>query len=261
LIQKTFDILKMRWPEVMLVVVLQAAITLSANEIAVSLIEESQFNIESVSSELNFFFGLCLMTIWILWLMLYTGFLKTLAVSETQPFRPLDLLREGVPYYWRFLLLGILVMFLVGLSFIGFAFSLGSMIWKTSDWLQMPGWFLVVCEIAATLAFIKLSLFVSARIITCDESVPEALRWHRLYRVGDIEGLPKAIFIGFSAILIISIINSFVPETPVLYYTVAGIQLIINYGVMFFLTAMVVLYIQWQLEAEYQRLNEEEGNE
>ena len=257
MVQKAIDILEVRWPEVMLVVVLHVAMAL--------LIEDVVAASEGMNAQgsmppfwASFLLGMGMVLCGILWQMLYLGFLKTAAVSEGQPQQPMELLRSGRPYFWRILLFQIMLGFAVMLLNAVFLNVLGGLIWQGRSIEDLPVWFAQLCALAGVLIVIKPMLLIPACIIVYDISAFMAFGQMRFYRLGQIDGIFKAIAIGFG-IIVLSVLPSVVmdAEGPQ-RYIVSGLYSAASSLVLLTLAMVAILWVQQQFDVECIKISEEE---
>jgi len=258
MIQKAIDILKVRWPEVMLVVGLHVAMAL--------LIEDVVAASEGMDAQgamppfwATFLLGMGMILCGILWQMLYLGFLKTAAVSEGEPKQPMELLRSGRPYFWRILLFQMMLGFAVMLLNFAFLNVLGGLIWPGRPIEQLPNWFAQICALAGVLIVIKPMLLVPACVIVYDISAFAAFGQMRFYRLGQIDGIFKAILIGFGVIGL-SVLPSVLlgTEGPRRYIS-SGLYSVATSLVLLILAMIAVLWVQQEFNAEMAKVSEEES--
>ncbi len=257
MIQKAIDILKVRWPEVMLVVVLHMAMALLIEDV-VAASENMDARSAMPPFWASFLLGMGMILCGILWQMLYLGFLKTAAVSEGQPQQPMQLLRSGRPYFWRILLFQILLGFAVMLLNAVFLNVLGGLIWQGRPIEDLPVWFAQICALAGMLIVLKPMLLIPACIIVYDISAFVAFGQMRFYRLGQIDGIFKAIAVGFG-IIVLSVLPSVVmdAEGPG-RYIVSGLYSAASSLVMLTLAMVAVLWAQQQFDMECIKTSEEE---
>ena len=257
MIQKAIDILKVRWPEVMLVVVLHVAMVLLVEDVMVA---SENMDAQGAMPPFwaSFLLGMGMILCGILWQMIYLGFLKTAAVSEGESKQPMQLLRTGRPYFWRIVLFQIMLGFVVMLLNGVFLNVLSGLIWQGRPIEDLPIWFAQLCALAGTLIVLKPMLLVPARIIVYDVTAIEAFFQIRLCRLGQIEGLFKAIVIG-SGVIVLSILPSVLltAEGPQ-RYILSGLYSTASSLVLLIWVMITVLWAQQQFDAEYVKVDEDE---
>ena len=258
MIQKAIDILKVRWPEVMLVVVLQAAMMMLAEEV-VTISENAEAQGAMLPIWASFLLGFGIMLFAILWQMIYLGFLKTSAVSGGDPQQPLQLLRSGRPYFWRILFFQIMLGFALMLLNSFLASSFGGLIWKGRPFAELPQWFVQICALVGILIVLKPLLLVPAQMIVYDITVFQAIYRMRFCRISSVDNFFRIIFISFGAIILSTLlVGSLTPKTTA-YYIFSGLHQAAFSFILLTLTLIAVLWIQQQFEAECVKASEEES--
>ena len=257
LIQKAIDILKVRWPEVMLVVVLHVAMVLLIEDV-VAASEGMDARGPSMPFWASFLLGIGMILFGILWQMIYLGFLKTAAVSEGTPQQPMELLRSGRPYFWRILLfqmlLGVVVMLLNG----ALLNILGGLIWQGRPIEDLPIWFAQLCALAGMLVVLKPMLLIPACIIVYDISAFAAFAQMRFYRLVQIDGIFKAIAVGFGIIALSVLPSVLMDSEGPQRYIISGLYIAATSLVLLTLAMVAVLWVQQQFDAECVKTGEEE---
>ncbi|OQY06090.1 MAG: hypothetical protein B6I25_04590 [Planctomycetales bacterium 4572_13] len=258
MIQKAINILRVRWPEVMLVVGLHVAMALLVEDV-VAATEGMDASSAAPPFWASFLLGMGMILCGILWQMIYLGFLKTAAVSEGEPKQPMQLLRTGRPYFWRILLFQMMLGFAVMLLNAVFLNVLGGLIWQGRSIEQLPVWFAQVCALGGMLIVLKPMLLVPACVIVYDISAFVAFGQMRFYRLGQIGGIFKAIIIGFG-IIALSVLPSVLLgiEGPWRYIS-SGLYSAAISLVLLALAMMAVLWVQQQFEVEMAEASEEES--
>lgn len=260
MIPKAIEIFKVRWPEVMLVVVIHAAMMLFSEELMTSdaMDPESSAQVPFLPS---FLLGVGSIVCVVIWQMLYLGFLKTAAVEGVHPQQPKDLVRFGRPYFWKILLFQILLGIVVMILGSVLVAILGGAIWNTQDVAQMPQWFSQVCGLVVIILMIKPMLFIPARMIVFDNSVIQAVLAMRQYRMNDIDQLFRLIAGGVGIIVVFTfLMNLAIEKTPV-YYILTGLHHVIFSLVFLLLTLVVVLWVQQHLETLQAQVEEGQSQE
>ncbi len=257
MIQKAIEIVKARWPEVMLVVVLQAALMLFSDELVLMADTAETSNVQ-LPFWPSFLLGVGTMVAATIWQMLYLGFMKTSAVEGPHPQQPLDLLRFGRPYFWKIMLFQLLFVFVLLLLSMVMAATLGGLIWKTEDITKIPEWFSQICALAAVALMIKPALLVPARIVVCDNSVGEAVMAMRQYRMGEISSLFKVLAGGVGVIFVFMLLAELAGKKTVLYYIFSGMHHL-SFSMLFLVLAlMAVLWVQKNLDLQQAAAKEEQ---
>ncbi|MEN8126730.1 MAG: hypothetical protein ABFR90_02880 [Planctomycetota bacterium] len=258
MIRKTIDILKMRWPEVTLVVVLHVAMVLLLEDVVVA--SENMDAQGAPPFWAAFLLGMGMVLFGILWQMIYLGFLKTAAVSGGDPQQPIQLLRSGRPYFWRILLfqifLGLAVIVLNGI----FLNVLGGLIWQERSIEQLPDWFAQICALAGILIVLKPMLLVPAYVMVYDISAFVAFGQMRFFRFGQIGGILKATAIGFGLIGLSLLPSVLMDAEGMERYIVLGLYNTATSLVLLTLAMVVIRWVQQQFDAECIKIGEEENN-
>ncbi|NQT04347.1 MAG: hypothetical protein HQ580_20140 [Planctomycetes bacterium] len=161
--QKTLVILRIRWPEVSLIVGLYTLAELSH-----SLFGFTEPDLTKTLFLPSIFF---LLSLAVVSMILYYGFLRTIHLEGPKEQTPMDLLKTGKHFFWRMVRFGFIyvalyfiltwIIFLIIKYFTstntGFIESA-----KSTPWLYR------LCSTAATLIMIKVSLFIPALILVHD---------------------------------------------------------------------------------------------
>jgi hypothetical protein len=258
MIQKTIDILKARWPEVVMVVVLQAAMMLLLEEV-VSISENAGSQAALMPSWASFLLVMGIVLCAVLWQMLYLGFLKTAAVFGSQPQQPVQLLRFGRPYFWRIfffqILIGAVLMFL-NIAIVAF---LGHLVWQGRELNQLPQWFAQIGALIGILIILKPMLLVPARMIVYDDTTFQAIFQMRYYSLKGIDRIFKVTFTGFGMIVLSTLPMAFFEQGSRTYYVLSGLHHTIFSFLFLALTVVAVLWVQQQFDAECIKTSEEES--
>ena len=253
---KAIDILKIRWREVLLVVVLQAGMMVLLEEI-MDIAEAAELEKTQLPFGPSFLLGMGTMGVCIVWLMLYLGFMKTAAMEGHLIRQPGQLMRYGKPFFWRYLFFHIQISCIVFLLSSAIFGVFASTVWKGHEMKNIPEWFVQVCGLGVTLGVIKPMLFIPARIIVYNNNTIEALFSMGRYQMGRIDQLTESTGAGFSAILLATVGYTLLPEGTVVYYICMGIHHLLFALVPLILTLMVVLWIQEEYNVKMRTLEEE----
>ena len=257
MLQKAIDILKARWQEVMLVVILQAAMMYLAQEIS-TLVQDAESQKTVFPFGTSFLLLVGMVTLFSIWQMLYLGFLRTAAIQGQTGQQPAQLLRHGRPYFWRYLFFYIQInclIFLLG----GIVISIfASAALENPETEMMPDWFMQSCILGVSLGLIKPLLFIPARIIVYKNTTLEALFSVSFYRMDQIPHLNRSIAVGF-AVLLAGVAYTFFPEGTAVHYIFSGVYHLLCVMVMLFLTLLVVLGVQEEYNVEQRKYNEKEN--
>jgi hypothetical protein len=255
LIQKAIDILKVRWPEVMLVVVLHVAMVLLLEDVVAA---SENMNAQGPMPPFwaSFLLGMGMILCGIVWQMIYLGFLKTAAISGGEPKQPMQLLRTGRPYFWRVLLFQLLLGFAVMILNGVLLSVLGGLIWKGRPVEDLPVWFAQLCALAGILIVLKPMLLVPAFIIVYDVPTFGAFGRMRYYRLGQVDSIFKAITIGFGIIALSVLPSVFMEAEGMTRYLFSGLYSMASSLVLLMLAMAAVLWVQQLFDAETAKVNE-----
>ena len=267
MIHKAIDILKNRWPEAVLVVVLSAAWLLLYGELADSAQAADQANTQ-LPFWPNFFLGLGVMVVFTVCLMLWLGFLKTSAVDGSRPQQPGFLVRCGQPYFWKMFFFLFVYQFLC--SIIVAAVLVGIWLaWKADltasqeQILAQVEQFVISSRLTEVIAllvyavFIKPLLVVIARVVVYENTPLQALAAMGRYRLGEIRHLFAWVVGGFSVIIAVTAGSLLAAEQTVVYYTLLAVYHLLFCGLMLFLMLLAVLWMQGHRNAEQAPLPQE----
>jgi len=259
MVQKAFDIVKARWPEAVLIVVLQAALMLLAEQLlSISQIEQG-VKPPQLSFWAGFLLGMGSILYVVLWQMIYLGFLKTAAAEGRQAQVPTELVRSGRPYFWRIVffqvLLGFVVFFINGIL-VGIG---GAIFWKGRPLSQIPEWFGQLCGLAALLIVLKPMLLVPARVLVYDESALEAFVKVRYYRIVHMDSLPQLALVGVGVIALTTLLGTTITPKTIWHVVFMGLHHLI-FSFVFLMPALTaVLWMQQQYDKEH--YSQEENTE
>ena len=101
------EIIKRRWPEATLVIVFHAGLIAIADRVLTftAPVENSAGVPDPgyLPGGLDFVLGLGTMAFWMVWQLLYIGFLATSFINPAEPREPMELLKIGKRFFWRML--------------------------------------------------------------------------------------------------------------------------------------------------------------
>jgi hypothetical protein len=223
MIAKTFEIMKARWPEVMLIWILQAAMMLLSIEMMHRWDIEETATAPPAPEWAIFFLAMGLAWLTIIWYMLLLGFLKTAAMEGATGQQPLTLLRAGRPYLWRMigtqLLVGVGAWFIMGMMIAGYF-----LVTKQKDVSNPPAWLIEPAGAIAMLLLAKPFLLMPSFIVVLDLAIRNSFLQMMQVPLTRIADLLKPVMAGFTIITIIGVSASFVPQQGPLFYTAAGVN-------------------------------------
>jgi hypothetical protein len=171
-IKQTLTILKNRWYEVALLIGLWALHRLIA--LTIRIYPDIQALIQIVSISLS-----------ILILIVLIGFLRAVSIQQTERQSLGDLIRAGIPFFWRFLILGILG----GLAGMVFFWLLPRIIGTESIVFHH------VSTAFMKLLLAKLFLLLPALVIVTDCSISES--FNRMWKIKLLQPHAKPLLISF----------------------------------------------------------------
>jgi len=240
-LKKTYAILTVRWPEVMLVTVLQVGLMLLL-ERAMVVGGAGQTDQGTIPDGAMFALGFGCMLMAVVWQMLYLGFLRTAALNGAAPHEPMTLLVTGRGFFWRLLsvqfVLGAMLWLLAGLL----AGLVGSLLGYQSA-AAFPRWLLETAGVGAMALLVKPFFLIPALILALNTSIPEALGLMRQFRLGDLGALLKAYALGLTVIAAVAIAATLAPHGTRGYYVASGISHLTQSLIILTLLLATVLFL------------------
>jgi uncharacterized integral membrane protein len=241
---KILELLKARWPEVMMVAGLQAC--------CVALLKDMQGIPQAqVSIERMFFLGLGTAIFGILSQMVFWGFLRTAAVGCMQPVEPTALLKTGRVYFWRMLLFQLLLLpvFLLVASVPQIAVQ--KLVYGKVT-AEPPLWLGVIAATAAGLILMKPIYLVPAMILRRNCGIWDALRNLRQVRLSE---MGRFVIITASILAVsgaVEYMSGLVGRRDMLYYPALASQAIVSSSgaVAVFLMAVMEVARRVPMESE-----------
>ena len=251
----------MRWPEVMLIVVLQAALMVFSDELVMTFGAMTPSESARTPFWPNFFLGVGLIAYMVVILKLYLGFLKSAATEGQTPRQPMELLRIGQPYFIRILVFRLLLEFSVYLLTIPIISYLGGAIWKVQDVSKIPVWFIQLTSLFGMLLLMKPFFLIPARILVYEDTVFQALSVIWNYRLARIEHFVPLALGGFGVVAAATLLNGLATVKTPMYYVLSGIHHLVFSLVFLWLTLIVVLWVQEHLETLQAQAGEGQSKE
>ena len=246
MLHKTIEIIKSRWPEVTLVVVFQAGLTLLMEKIMHSIGPEAS-RLEQLPPEWAIFaLGLGWMLMMIVWQMLYLGFLRTAAVDGPAQQEPMTLLTTGRGFFWRFLWMQILIATVLWAA-TGVLAVLGAYAMGYRDVQSIPQWILNAAEIGAVALLVKPFFLIPAFILAMDITAMDAFYRMQQVRLKDMGSLPKVYVIGLVIMAVAIITSALAPEKRTVYYMVAGFSFLVQGLITLILMLATTLFVADQM--------------
>ena len=197
-----YEIIKKRWPEVVLIVFLQAGMMLVVEQVSSTAEQDvAAGRVGQPSQAVDFFLGFGTIAIAIVAQMLYLGFLKTACTEGTVPREPGILLRIGRHYFWRILRFQ-LIIFVVYIGLVGLILSFfAPFVAEAAKPEDFPEWLLGISSLLALIVLIKPLTLSPALMVGCDMMAVKSIVSIRRYR---IFGERKVLALYVLALIIIS---------------------------------------------------------
>lgn len=216
MLYNTINIIKLRWPEVAMVLVPQIGLILLLERLLLTDgITPSRSG--QIPEGAMFVLGFGGMLMLVVWQMLYLGFLRTAALEGTAPHEPMALLRTGRPFFWRILVV---------------QFVLGAAMWLVTGLLAgivgagmgyqtaaaFPQWLLELAGVASIALLVKPFFLIPAFMLAMDCSAMEAFGMMRQIRLGQLGPLLKAYAVGLAVIAAVAVVSALAPKDTAVYY-------------------------------------------
>jgi hypothetical protein len=237
-----FGILKARWPEAILIIVLQAGLMVLFEEIAGQVAVTQQGASTSLPPHMGFVLigaSLCLVIL----LMLYLGFLATAYREGAAPKQPGELVGVGRLFFWRilrFLIIWSAIRFGVAYMFIAFIYST---ILKANESMQILEVMWHLCLFGAIVVLMKPTLFTPAVMIVRDYMVTEALALLKEFRLMEAKWLVWLFLVCFGSISLLSCASILTHGTGFFFYALTGIKWLIGSALMLAAYLGAVLFV------------------
>jgi hypothetical protein len=232
---KFFEIIKSRWPEVMVVVLIQACCAFLVKDIDLVSTRPEEYSMRL------FFLGAGLAAFSIISQMMLWGFLRTTSVTGPSAVQPGALLSVGRVYFWKLFVLQIILIFALILiaSIIQVVFS--SILYHKPIPDKMPLWLEIVPMLIAGIVLIKPIYFMPAVMLVGDVGIVDAFRYLRqldLFRMGRFLPLAIGVTLLTGGVELLSV---FVHRPNVWYYPMTAMQVLVMSGglVAVFLLAVI----------------------
>ncbi len=179
-----YEIIKKRWPEVVLIVFLQAGVMMLMEQVSAAA-EQGVVGSRAgqPSQAIDFFLGFGMIAITIVAQMLYLGFLKTACTEGTAPREPGIILRIGRHYFWRILRFQLIIVIVyLGLSII-IVSLLGPLVSGAAKPEDFPKWLLGISSLLPLIVLIKPLTLSPALMVGCDMMAVKSIVSIRSYRI------------------------------------------------------------------------------
>jgi len=219
-----YEIMKKRWPEVVLIVFLQAGVIMLVEQVSVTAGQEAAGNgTGQLPTGIAFLLGMGTVAILIVAQMLYLGFLKTACTDDgTAPREPAVMLRIGRGYFWRMLRFQLIIsvvwmaLFILVVSVAGHFLAGGA---RPEDF---PPWVPAMSLLLSLVVLIRPLVLSPALMVGCDMMALESIRATRRYR---ILGGPRSLslcVLAMVVVLAVSVVLDMFEARGTLRYLVAG---------------------------------------
>ncbi|MGH2272205.1 hypothetical protein ACQ9LF_10435 [Anaerohalosphaeraceae bacterium U12dextr] len=231
------DIVKSRWPELLMILGFHACALFLFGDIDLPQTpdEQQQF------SGRQFLLGMGIAAMAIISQMMLWGFLRTVAVSQAQPIPPGQLLVAGRWYFWKLFAFQIILMLLLILAASLLQVVLTLSLYGSAAVNHSPVWVQIVSLLTAWVIFLKPFYFVPAVVLAKDISPLESLRAIRLLNLWEMKPFLSMVVIFFGAVGGVESLSGLVNRGDLLYYPLLALQsIVMSVGVIaVFLSAML----------------------
>lgn len=241
MLHKAIDILKWRWPETMLIVVVGAGLMLLFKQVLIEHITTAPQG-GQIPGWAMFVLGFGCALMAVLWQMLYLGFLRTAATDGASPHDPIALLAAGRGFFWQYLGVQLVMgaaMWVVFSLLIGAAAALLGY----KDTNVVPLWLMQLTSVASIAALAKPFFLIPSFMLAMNLSAMEAFGMMRLTRLDELGGLPKTYAAGLAVIAAVSVAATFLTAQTPTFYIVATVLDILRNLVMLILMLATILFI------------------
>ena len=248
MLHHTFNIIKLRWPEVALVLVPQIGLILLFERLLLTDgITPSRAG--QIPDGAMFVLGCGGMLMLVVWQMLYLGFLRTASLDGPAPQEPMMLFRTGRPFFWRILavqcVLGAALWLVTGLLAGVIAAGMG---YQTAA--AFPQWLLELAGVASIALLVKPFFLIPAFMLAMDCSAMEAFGMMRQIRLGRVGPLLKAYAVGLAVIAAVAVISALAPKDTAVYYIAAASRYGVQSLIVLALMLATVLLLTPEAEAD-----------
>jgi hypothetical protein len=238
-----FGILKARWSEAALVILLQAGLMILLEEIAGQAAVAQQVSSTTPPPHMGFIWGMGTALFAIIWQMLYLGFLATACTEGTAPKQPGELVGAGRMFFWRMLRFQIAL----GIAYIGISLMVLAIVQSVSlgqkEASSIPAWIAHLCSFAALVVLVKPMLLTPAVMIVRDRMVLEAFILLKEYRLAEAKPVVWAFFVCFATVYLLSSLLSLIETGSVFYYALVGIYAVVSSALIVAVTLGAVLFV------------------
>ncbi|HML75141.1 MAG TPA: hypothetical protein PKB02_11690 [Anaerohalosphaeraceae bacterium] len=217
------DIVKSRWPELLMILVFHACALFLFGDIEVPQTpdEQQQF------SGAQFLLGMGIAGFCILGQMMLWGFLRTMAVSGIQPVPPGQLLVAGRWYFWKLFAFQIILVLLIFMVASVLQVVLAISFYGSGDPKKIPIWILIISVQAAQLILLKPLYFIPTVVLAKDISPLESVRAIRLLNLWEMKTFLSIAVVFFVAVGAVESLSGLVHRGDLLYYPLLAVQSIV----------------------------------
>ena len=218
------EIIKRRWPEATLVIVFHAGLIAIADRVLTftAPVENSPGVADPgyLPGGLDFVLGMGTMAFWMVWQLLYIGFLGTSFINPAEPREPMELLRIGKRFFWRMLRFQLVF----GCAYMVIILFISGFLMKivAADGIidNVPLWIPPVSSFAAFAAMVKPLVFIPAVMIVRDRMVTETFMSLGQFPLARATKLMKLFFSCFAVIFLLSFAHSLTAPKTLIHYAV-----------------------------------------
>lgn len=257
---KVFDILRSRWPEVVMIVVLQGGLLVLLGQFS-AMVEPTEVGKPwgqiSESPGKDMLLGFMTIIFLIVWQMLCLGFLRTACTEGCKSQEPKTLVRIGSHFFWRVFIFE-MIFSVVYLTAAFLIFSLfGSYVLGTKSVEDIPVWVEPMSLYVAVIILIKPRILIPALIVAGDWRLGQAFRLQGEYRIRNAGGLIK-LFLGcFAAIFSLAYIMKLTIGKGIFHYLAAGVYGIVASGLTLLISLVAIKYVMEKSGREFSEVLED----
>lgn len=222
------EIIKRRWPEATLVIIFHAGlITIADRVMTFTAPVENSAGAAAPGYPpvgLDFVLVAGTMAFWIVWQLLYIGFLATSFINPAEPREPMELLRIGKRFFWRMLRFQLVF----GCAYMVIMLFIASFLMKTAQpdgtMDDVPLWIMAISSFTAFAVIVKPLVFIPAVMIVRDKMVTETFMSLGQFPLARAIELLKLFFSCFAVIFLLSFVHSLTVPKTLIHYAVTGIR-------------------------------------
>ncbi|MEN6308421.1 MAG: hypothetical protein ABFD91_11760 [Anaerohalosphaeraceae bacterium] len=235
---KIMDIVKSRWPELLMILVFHACPLFLFGDVEVTELpaDQQQF------SGTQFLLGMAVAAFGIISQMMLWGFLRTTAVTATQPIAPGQLLIAGRWYFWKLFAFQVILMLLLVIIASTLQVVLTISFYGSSALEHSPAWIQIVSFLAAMLVMLKPSYFIPAVVLARDCSLLESLQAIRFLSLWEMKTFLPIAIVFFVAVGAVESLSALVHRGHFLYYPLLAVQSVVMS------VGMIAVYLSAMLE-------------